>query len=101
MPDIFLYVKIGPKLFDTFFHTDLELYLAYIQHNYSIQSIYLYLVYVYMYLWQHQLTYMYQYITGQVYSFISTPKIKELGWMVNKLVIILPQILRYDLFSYI
>lgn len=88
MPDIFLYVKIGPKLFDTFFHTDLELYLAYIQHKaYN--------------LWQHQLTYMYQYITGQVYSFISTPKIKELGWMVNKLVIILPQILRYDLFSYI
>lgn len=33
MPDIFLYVKIGPKLFDTFFHTDLELYLAYIQHK--------------------------------------------------------------------
>lgn len=83
MPDIFLYVKIGPKLFDTFFHTDLELYLAYIQHK-AYSSL---ICILYMYLWQHQLTYMYQYITGQVYSFISILKIKELGWMVNKLVI--------------
>lgn len=86
MPDIFLYVKMGPEHFDIFFSYRSRALFG-IYPTQSIQSIYLYLVYVYMYLWQHQLTYMYQYITGQVYSFISTPKIKELGWMVNKLVI--------------